>query len=348
MSWYDLIDKNGTAVIPDGTVEIPENVYSHCGTLKSVILPSSVRVIGRHAFDSCVSLESAVLPDGLVEVGDYAFRLCHRLHISHLPDSVVRIGDGAFDTCKLPEALTFTNVAEVGGMAFNECWGLKSISIPAETRTIGTFAFLRCKDLERISADPGNPIYSASGNCLLSKDGKSLFQGCNTSVIPDGVEEIHIGAFSGMSVLKSISIPESVGKMERGPFMECWGLESITVEPGNANYMSSGNCLLSKDGTVLIAGCRSSVIPDSVKVIAKCAFWGCQTLERINIPDSVTEIGEDAFHHCRSLRSITIPDSVTSIGLSAFLYCTNFEVIRINNPDLLKRAASGNATIVRN
>lgn len=34
MSWYDLIDKNGTAVIPDGTVEIPENVYSHCGTLK--------------------------------------------------------------------------------------------------------------------------------------------------------------------------------------------------------------------------------------------------------------------------------------------------------------------------
>ena len=62
MSWYDLIDKNGTAVIPDGTVEIPENVYSHCGTLKSVILPNSVRVIGRHAFDSCGSLESAVLP----------------------------------------------------------------------------------------------------------------------------------------------------------------------------------------------------------------------------------------------------------------------------------------------
>ena len=35
MSWYDLIDKNGTAVIPDGTVEIPENVYSHCGTLNT-------------------------------------------------------------------------------------------------------------------------------------------------------------------------------------------------------------------------------------------------------------------------------------------------------------------------
>lgn len=35
MSWYDLIDKNGTAVIPDGTVEIPENVYS-------TVVPSKV------------------------------------------------------------------------------------------------------------------------------------------------------------------------------------------------------------------------------------------------------------------------------------------------------------------
>ena len=141
MSWYDLIDKNGTAVIPDGTVEIPANVYSHCGTLKSVILPNSVRVIGRHAFDSCGSLESAVLPDGLVEVGDYAFRLCHCLHIPRIPDPVVKIGDGAFDSCKLPESLAFTNVIEIGGAAFNQCWGLRCITIPAETRTIGTFAF---------------------------------------------------------------------------------------------------------------------------------------------------------------------------------------------------------------
>lgn len=167
------------------TVEIPENVYSHCGTLKSVILPNSVRVIGRHAFDSCGSLESAVLPDGLVEVGDYAFRLCHRLHIPRIPDPVVKIGDGAFDSCKLPESLAFTNVIEIGGAAFNQCWGLGCITIPACTKTIGTFAFHSCKDLERISADPDNPNFSASGNCLLSKDGKTLFQGCNTSVIPE-------------------------------------------------------------------------------------------------------------------------------------------------------------------
>ena len=122
---------------------------------------------------------------------------------------------------------------EIGGAAFNQCWGLGCITIPACTKTIGTFAFHSCKDLERISADPDNPNFSASGNCLLSKDGKTLFQGCNTSVIPDGVEEISIGDFTDMLGLKSISIPGNVVKFERGPFMKCYGLESITVNPGN-------------------------------------------------------------------------------------------------------------------
>ena len=45
--------------------------------------------------------------------------------------------------------------------------------------------------------------------------------------------EISIGAFTDMSGLKSISIPGSVVKFELGPFMECYGLESITVNPGN-------------------------------------------------------------------------------------------------------------------
>lgn len=52
-------------------------------------------------------------------------------------------------------------------------------------------------------------------------------------------------------------------------------------------------------------------IPDSVKSIGDCAFFGCSGLKSVTIPDSVTSIGEDAFYGCTSLTSITIPDSVT-------------------------------------
>lgn len=351
MGWHNLIDINGQAVIPDDVTEIPDYELPHRGaigsSLKKVIFPKGIRVIGKHGFDECVNLESADFPDGLEVIGDYAFRFCRHLIISRIPDSVVKIGNGAFDSCTIADSLDFPNLVELGSAAFNECWGLKHIYIPASLGVIGWGAFLRCKDLESITVDPGNPNYSSEGNCLLSKDGKQLIQGCNTSVIPEGVEEIGIGAFTGMTELKCISIPKSLTKIERSPFMECWSLESITVDPDNPSYKSEGNCLLTKDGSTLIVGCKNSVIPFGVKTIGKGAFWGCQTLERIVIPESVMEIGQDAFHHCRKLTAITIPDSVTSIGYSAFLYCSNLKEVRIKNPELMKNASADSAQIVR-
>lgn len=351
MSWHNLIDVNGQAVIPDNVTEIPDYVLPHRGaigsSIKKVVFPKGLRVIGKHGFDECVNLESADLPDGLEVIGDYAFRFCHHLIIQRIPDSLIKIGNGAFDSCKIVDSLDFSNVVEIGTAAFNECWGLKRITLPASLVNIGWGAFLRCKDLESITVDPANPNYSSEGNCLLSKDGKKLIQGCNTSVIPEGVEEIGVGAFTGMSGLKSISIPNSLTKIESTPFMECWSLECITVEPDNPNYKSEDNCLLTKDGSTLLAGCKNSVIPFGVRTIGKGAFWGCQTLERIVIPESVTEIGQDAFHHCRKLTTITIPDSVTSIGYSAFLYCSNLKEVRINHPELLKNASVDSAKIVR-
>ena len=38
MSWYNLIDKNVIAVIPEDTAEIPEKVYSHNALLKRAAL----------------------------------------------------------------------------------------------------------------------------------------------------------------------------------------------------------------------------------------------------------------------------------------------------------------------
>lgn len=131
-------------------------------------------------------------------------------------------------------------------------------------------------------------------------------------------------------------------KNRESGFIEC-----ITVDPDNPRYKSGGECLLTKDGSTLVAGCKNAVIPFGVKTIGDGAFWGCQPLERIVIPESVTEIGQDAFHHGRKLTTITIPDSVTSIVSSAFLYCSGQNEVRINHPELLNNTSVGSAKIVR-
>ena len=88
---------------------------------------------------------------------------------------------------------------------------------------------------------------------------------------------------------------------------------------------------MSKDGTELILGCKTSVIPDSVTSIGERAFSGCSSLQSIEIPNSVTSIGESAFSGCSGLRSIEIPNSVTSIGSGAFYGCSGLQSIEIPN-----------------
>ncbi len=72
-------------------------------------------------------------------------------------------------------------------------------------------------------------------------------------------------------------------------------------------------------------------IRKGVKVIGNVAFWGCKSLNNINIPNSVTTIGDSAFAFCDSLTSINIPNSVTTIGKFAFSDCDSLVNINIPN-----------------
>ena len=70
---------------------------------------------------------------------------------------------------------------------------------------------------------------------------------------------------------------------------------------------------------------------DSVKVIDREAFEGCQSIKTVTIPDSIISIGMYAFCNCTSLTSVTIGNSVSSIADSAFRDCTSLK--NINIPD---------------
>ena len=166
--------------------------------------------------------------------------------------------------------------------------------------------------------------------------GLLAFSDCSglTSVtIPNGVTCIGDGAFDRCSGLTSVTIPNSVTSIGLGAFVGCSGLTSIVVESGNTYYDSRGNCnaIIETASNTLIAGCKNTVIPNSVTSIGNLAFSGCSSLTSVTIPNSVTSIGNCAFSNCSGLTSVTIPNSVTSIGNLAFVGCSGLTSVTIPN-----------------
>jgi hypothetical protein len=106
-------------------------------------------------------------------------------------------------------------------------------------------------------------------------------------------------------------------------FLGCDKLTSICVDKNNPIYDSRNNCnaIIETKRNTLIAGCKNTVIPNSVTSIGDWAFYQCENLTSLTIPNSVTSIGKSAFYKCKNLTSITIPNSVASIGYNVFYGC---------------------------
>ena len=163
--------------------------------------------------------------------------------------------------------------------------------------------------------------------CSVTSIGYEAFLDCSglTSVtIPNSVTYIGNYAFSRCSGLTSVTIPNSVTIIGNQPFNGCSGLTSISVDAGNTAYDSRDNCnaIIETAYNVLLTGCKSTIIPNSVTYIGSNAFQGCSGLTSVTIPNSVTGIEDYAFDKCSGLTSVTIPNSVTIIGWYAFRSCS--------------------------
>ena len=91
-----------------------------------------------------------------------------------------------------------------------------------------------------------------------------------TNSLIDGAEENAYKCYN----LKSLNIPVNVSKIGTAITTGCDNLEILTVSDGNTHYHSDGNCIIEISSKTLIAGCKTSVIPDdgSVEIIGESVF----------------------------------------------------------------------------
>jgi hypothetical protein len=159
--------------------------------------------------------------------------------------------------------------------------------------------------------------------------GNRAFSGCKnlTNItIPESLTSLSGLMFYGSGLI-NIFIPKNIINIDPTTFANCIDLESIMIDEENSIFRSEGDCIIQISDETLIAGCKNSIIPTTVKKIGDRAFYDMISLTNIHIPESVTFIGDEAFYGCSSLTSISIPDSVTIIDNSAFFDCNSLENI---------------------
>ncbi|MBR1667079.1 MAG: leucine-rich repeat domain-containing protein [Bacteroidaceae bacterium] len=276
-----------------GDIRIPSSVKYNGDTY-------SVTSIGEAAFAYCDELTSITVSNSVISIGERAFREC-----GGLTSIRVESGNTVFDSRENCNAIIETasntllvgcensfipnGITAIGGGAFSDRRGLTSITIPEGVKTIAWTAFEST--------------------------------GLTSVTIPNSVTTIDLYAFTNCQ-LTSLTIPSSVTFIGEGAFGGCYGLKSIQVDKDNKVYDSRGNCnaIIETASNTLVAGCKTSVIPEDVTSIGTAAFIYYSDMASITIPSSVTNIGPEAFWGC-GFTDVRIPQHVSSIGYYAFAYC---------------------------
>ena len=342
--------------IPSSVTSIEQSAFYASG-LTSIEIPSSVTSIENYTFNECFSLTSVKIPNTVTRIGLWAFKDCYNLTSIEIPSSVTDLGEGAFEKCKGLTSVTIPDGVEtIGYQAFYGCDNLTSVTIPKSVTSIGSSAF-RGYALSSIIIDKGNTVYDSREGCnaIIKTSENKLELGCKNTNIPNGVTSIGDIAFSGCEGLTAVTIPSSVTSIGYLVFSGCPHLESIVVADGNTVYDSREGCnaIIKTSDKLLVVGCTNTTIPDgvktigqgafrgsgiqtliipnSVKVIIKDAFFGCNNLKSVSLPEGLETIEEAAFDDCFSLTSINIPSSVKAITYACFAHCNSLTSIIIPN-----------------
>ena len=205
-----------------------------------------------------------------------------------------------------------------GGFCNNQ--NLTSITLTKDVQAIDVDS---CINLQNIEVDENNENYTAENGVLYSKDKLALVKYPNGKTeknfeIPSNINVIEWNAFYNCKNLNSITLSDTIKKIQDSAFEGCSGLTVINIPDSVesiGNYIFE-NCTNLKEVT----------LSNNITSIPDGAFYMCSSLTKLTIPNGVQSIGWHAFESCEELKEVYIPASVTSISNGAFYNCTNVHI----------------------
>lgn len=339
--------------------------FNNCSALTNINLPASLTTIGSFAFSNCISIVRIIDLPNLETLGTDAFCIsnsktgsltgienlgkitainnasngswgCFRnqksLIYAKLPNTLTSIGSYAFYGCSalksiyLPSALT-----RIGNNAFQGCTSLLNIALPISLTTIEMHAFNGCTSLEIKNLSLPNLEKLESRAFDGVKITKISNLGKITSINPSNSNNANIG---DKSILKEITLPNTIKTIGDYTFYNYTALETITIESG-ASGISVGSNAFGKLSSLVnfnvdlaafvslgFEAFKDAIIWDevtfpNVTTISSRAFMG-SSVSKIKLPSIETMPSasnyDGIFSYCPNLVLVDIGANCTSIG----------------------------------
>lgn len=297
------------------------------GGIETVNIPSSIKTIGKNSFSHCNSIKELIIGGNINKIDSYAFEHCDQLVSVTINNPVETLEVGAFSECKELNYVSLANsVKKIMGHAFSGCVSLTYIPIPNSVTLIGNYAFYGCSALTAI-------VFPDS----MKSINKWSFKNCSSLksiTFPNSITTIEEEAFDGCQSLSTVNLSQYIKNIGLGAFQNCSSLQSIEVSSENKQYCSVNGILYDKEIQTLIqcpGGINEIVFPESVRILGNSSFRGCINFTSLAIPDFILEIKDKAFYDCKKIETVTLPNSLSKISNSLFRGCALLQEISIPN-----------------
>lgn len=185
-------------------------------------------------------------------------------------------------------------------------------------------------------------------------------------VVPQTIEMIGDGAFSGCSSITTMTLPfvgfyqrtetdtyqyplgyifgtesfsgaveveqsyygSSLGSISRTKYYVPSSLKTVNIMGGNILYGAFYNC----------TSIERITLPKNITVIGDCAFYNCCNLvEVVNFDQlELEKIGQSTFSSCEKLTGLEFPQTIKSIGVAAFFGCAQLTTVDLSRNVNLK------------
>ena len=290
---------------------------------------TGVTTIKAGTFQYCGKFDSIKIPNSVVSIGDYAFEQCFELKTVTIPNSVTSIGSGAFKQCNGITGVYISSLDAWGNITFYDSYStpikyatnanlylnneiVTEVEVPEVVRN---YSFSGCKNIQKFTIKypiKAGSVFEECTGTLVLENGDFAFTTFSRSKFHKLIIGEQVSSFSGLDQITT--------------------LNEISVYPTNTKYDSREECnaIIETSTNILVRGCSTTIIPNSVIGIKSSAFENCQNLVNITIPDSVTSIGDGAFEGCDDLVSVTFSKNITYIGSRAFYSCDKLSDIDLS------------------